>query len=86
MVTLYINGLKMQNPYIKQYPDLMDGKKIMYIHGFMSSAQSGTVSILQTLLPNATVVADDIPLDPVEAVTMLQEMARRESPDLIIGT
>ena len=76
----------MQNPYIKQYPDLMDGKKIMYIHGFMSSAQSGTVSILQTLLPNATVVADDIPLDPVEAVTMLQEMARRESPDLIIGT
>ena len=76
----------MQNPYIKQYPDLMDGKKIMYIHGFMSSAQSGTVSILQTLLPNATVVADDIPLDPVEAVTMLQEMARRENPDLIIGT
>lgn len=76
----------MQNPYIKQYPDLMDGKKIMYNHGFMSSAQSGTVSILQTLLPNATVVADDIPLDPVEAVTMLQEMARRESPDLIIGT
>ena len=76
----------MQNPYIKQYPDLMDGKKIMYIHGFMSSAQSGTVAILQTLLPNATVVADDIPLDPVEAVTMLQEMARRESPDLIIGT
>ena len=76
----------MQNPYIKQYPDLMDGKKIMYIHGFMSSAQSGTVSILQTLLPNATVVADDIPLDPVEAVTMLQEMVRRESPDLIIGT
>ena len=76
----------MQNPYIKQYPDLMDGKKIMYIHGFMSSAQSGTVSILQTLLPNATVVADDIPLDPVEAVKMLQEMARRESPDLIIGT
>lgn len=76
----------MQNPYIKQYPDLMDGKKIMYIHGFMSSAQSGTVSILQTLLPNATVVADDIPLDPVEAVTMLQEMVRREKPDLIIGT
>ena len=36
MVTLHINGLKMQNPYIKQYPDLMDGKKIMYIHGFMS--------------------------------------------------
>ena len=55
MVTLHINGYKMQNPYIKQYPYLMNGKKIMYIHGFMSSAQSGTVSILQTLLHNATV-------------------------------
>ena len=31
------------NPYIKQFPDLMAGKKIMYVHGFLSSAQSGTV-------------------------------------------
>lgn len=32
------------NPYIKQFPDLMAGKKIMYVHGFLSSAQSGTVN------------------------------------------
>ena len=25
--------------YVKQYPDLMAGKKIMYVHGFASSAQ-----------------------------------------------
>ncbi len=24
------------NPYIKQFPDLMSGKKIMYVHGFLS--------------------------------------------------
>ena len=34
------------NPYIKQFPDLMAGKKIMYVHGFLSSAQSGTVKML----------------------------------------
>ena len=28
------------NSYIKQFPDLMSGKKIMYVHGFLSSAQS----------------------------------------------
>ena len=42
------------NPYIKQFPDLMAGKKIMYVHGFLSSAQSGTVKMLQELMPNAT--------------------------------
>ena len=44
-----------ENQYLRQYPDLMAGKKIMYVHGFGSSAQSGTVTMLQTLLPNATV-------------------------------
>ena len=47
--------------YVKQYPDLMAGKKIMYVHGFASSAQSGTVTMLRTLMPEATVVALDIP-------------------------
>lgn len=48
------------NPYIKQFSDLMAGKKIMYVHGFLSSAQSGTVKMLQELMPNATLVAEDI--------------------------
>lgn len=76
----------MSNPYIKQFPDIMSGKKIMYVHGFMSSAQSGTVDLLRQLLPNATVVADDIPIHPEEGLQMLQAMAEREQPDLIIGT
>ena len=74
------------NPYVKQYPDLMSGKKIMYVHGFASSAQSGTVQRLRTFFPNATVVAEDIPLHPEEGLAMLRTMAADERPDLIIGT
>ena len=54
----------MENPYITQFPDLMSGKKIMYVHGFLSSGQSGTVKMLQELMPNATLVAEDIPVHP----------------------
>ena len=67
------------NPYIKQFPDLMAGKKIMYVHGFLSSAQSGTVKMLQELMPNATLVAEDIPVHPEEGIEMLQKMAETEN-------
>ena len=76
----------MENPYITQFPDLMSGKKIMYVHGFLSSGQSGTVKMLQELMPNATLVADDIPVHPEEAMDMLRKMQETEKPDLIIGT
>lgn len=71
---------------VRHFPDVMRGKKIMYVHGFMSSAQSGTVTLLRTLLPGATVVAEDIPLHPEEGMAMLRAMAARENPDLIVGT
>ena len=35
----------MENEYVKQFPELMKGKKIMYNHGFSSSAASGTVRL-----------------------------------------
>ena len=84
--TLIIRNFARMNPYIKQYPNLMSGKKIMYVHGFLSSAASGTVKMLQELMPQATIVADDIPVHPEEAMTFLRAMAERECPDLIIGT
>ena len=76
----------MENQFVKEYPDLMAGKKIMYVHGFGSSAQSGTVAMLRSLMPAATVVARDIPLHPGEAIVMLREMVAGEQPDLIVGT
>ena len=74
------------NPYHKEFPDLMAGKKVMYVHGFASSARSGTVTLLRALMPKATVVARDIPMAPEEGMEMLTRMAREEKPDLIIGT
>lgn len=76
----------MENPYITQYPDLMQGKKIMYNHGFGSAASSGTVKLIQQTFPNAKVIAYDIPLHPAEGIKLLKEKAAQEKPDLIIGT
>ena len=74
------------NPYLKQFPDLCKGKKVMYVHGFGSSGQSGTVTRIREVLPNATVIAPDLPIRPEEAMALLHEVCEREHPDLIIGT
>ena len=71
---------------IKQFPELFDGKKIMYVHGFGSSGQSGTVSRIREVLPNAEVIAPDLPIRPQEALDLLNRTCAAERPDLIIGT
>lgn len=76
----------MENPYVKQFPDLMSGKTIMYNHGFGSAASSGTVKLIQQTFPNARVIAYDIPLHPAEAIELLREKVAAEHPNLIIGT
>lgn len=72
--------------YTKTFPTLMSGKKILYVHGFGSSGQSGTVTRIRTLLPEATVIAPDLPIHPAEAMQLLRETCDTEKPDLIIGT
>lgn len=76
----------MENPYIKQYPDLMAGKTIMYNHGFGSAASSGTVKLIAQTFPNSRVVAYDIPVHPAEGMAFLKEKVAQEKPHLIIGT
>lgn len=66
--------------------DLLKAKKLLYLHGFASSGQSGTVKSLRMLLPEATVIAPDIPISPKEALPFLQDLVQKEQPDLIIGT
>lgn len=78
--------MEKENKYVLQYPSLMNGKKIMYVHGFMSSAQSGTVARIREMLPSADVIAYDLPLHPEEAMTLLREKCEEQKPDLIIGT
>jgi predicted esterase YcpF (UPF0227 family) len=75
-----------ENPYVKQFPDLMKEKTVLYVHGFASSGQSGTVTRLRTVMPQAKVVAPDVPIHPAEAIALLHELCKREQPDLIIGT
>ena len=75
-----------ENIYVKQFPSLMEGKTILYVHGFGSSGQSGTVARLRTVLPRARVVAPDLPLHPSEAMELLRRVCQAEQPALIIGT
>ena len=78
--------MQQTNPYLKQFPELMKGKKIIYVHGFGSSGQSGTVTRIREVFPNATVIAPDLPIHPEEAMTLLRQLCQQEQPDLIIGT
>lgn len=76
----------MENNYAIQFPEIMKGKKVLYVHGFSSSGQSGTVVKIREMLPGATVVAPDLPLHPAEAMDLLHNICDTENPDLIIGT
>ena len=58
----------------------------MYVHGFASSGQSGTVTRIREVFPNATVIAPDLPVRPQEAMDLLRQVCETEKPDLIIGT
>ena len=56
-------------------------KKILYLHGFASSGASGTVDLLRREFwereaedKRATIVAPDIPLDPLVALPMLKAL------------
>ncbi len=60
--------------------------KLVYFHGFASSGASGTVQLLRKIFPSAQVVAPDLPVDPEEALPMLQKLVQAEQPDVIVGT
>ena len=76
----------MENQNFLQYPGMMAGKKILYVHGFASSGASGTVKSLRILLPNAEIIAPDLPVSPLKAMALLHEICDTQKPDLIIGT
>lgn len=61
-------------------------KTIVYLHGFGSSGQSGTVKHLRKVLPQCNVLAPDIPISPAEALPFLKDYCDKNCPDLIIGT
>ena len=64
----------------------MKQKKILYIHGLSSSGNSNTAKHLSNLLPEVEIIAPDLPIHPIDALRLLQEICKTESPDIIIGT
>ena len=74
------------NHQLKTFPDLMKGKKIMYVHGFASAASSGTVKRMRVIFPNTKIISYDLPIHPQEAMDLLKKVCEEEKPDLIIGT
>ena len=78
--------MEQTNQYVKQFPDLMAGKTLLYCHGFGSSGQSGTVTRLRTVLPQTRVIAPDLPVEPHEAMALLRTICEQEKPHLVIGT
>ncbi|MBR1927730.1 MAG: esterase [Bacteroidales bacterium] len=64
----------------------MAGRKILYVHGFASSGQTGSVKTLRLLLPDAAVIAPDLPVEPEEVMDLLRSVVSSEKPDLVIGT
>ena len=61
-------------------------QSILYVHGFGSSGQSGTVTRLRNAFPQSRVIAPDLPLHPQEAIGLLRQTCEREKPSLIVGT
>lgn len=64
----------------------MAGKKILYVHGFGSAGSTHTAFLLRQMMPQATVLSPDIPVQPEEALHMLKALTQQEQPHLIIGT
>lgn len=61
-------------------------KRLLYLHGFGSSAAGGTVKTMRELLYDFDVIAPDIPVNPAEALPFLRGLCMNVVPDVIVGT
>ena len=60
--------------------------KLIYFHGFGSSAAGETICSLREKLPDFKVIAPDIPVDPAEALPFLRKLCEKEQPNVVVGT
>ena len=61
-------------------------QKLLYIHGLSSSGNSNTVRTLRRLLPEMEIIAPDIPVEPRQVLSLLEQLCEKENPDIVIGT
>ena len=63
-------------------------KKVLYIHGFASAGSTGSATQMRNhLYPKGVqVISPDVPVAPLQAKQMLQDLVQTEQPDLIVAT
>lgn len=59
--------------------------KVLFIHGLASSGAYKMASSLRILLKGSEVIAPDVPIEPHDALNLLEGICRDERPDLIVG-
>jgi uncharacterized protein len=59
--------------------------KVLFIHGLASSGAYKMASSLRILLKGSEVIAPDVPIEPREALALLEGICRDELPDLVVG-
>lgn len=59
--------------------------KILFIHGLASSGAYKMASSLGILLKGSEVIAPDVPIEPSDALSLLEGICSSESPDLVVG-
>ena len=78
--------MKAMELYEYARPELLSGKKLLYVHGFASSGQSGSVRTLRTLLPGTEIIAPDLPVAPDQAMELLRGIVEEQKPAVVVGT
>ena len=61
-----------------------DNRSILYLHGYDSSSQGDKPQMLRSLYPQNRLLIPDLPLDPLECMTLSEDMLRTASNDTII--
>ena len=62
-------------------------KKMMYVHGFMSGANGAKQKQMQKMFEGRySVIAPELDGDPDKSLNILNDVIRKEKPEVIIGT
>ena len=59
--------------------------KILFIHGLASSGLYKMADMLRMLMKPCEVISPDIPIDPDEAMSLVNSILSKENPDLVVG-
>ncbi|MBR0166111.1 MAG: hypothetical protein IJQ13_04445 [Prevotella sp.] len=61
-------------------------KKILFLHGFYASGRCvPALALKEAFEGKATVLTPDLPLHPVDAVSLIRDICDQEKPDILVG-